>query len=137
MADPVMMSVANALAAKAADVAAVGSKTAMAALARLIRNRLAGNKPAAAALDAAQAAPENPAAVRELARMLEHAAAADPDFEAQLRALWAQARVELSARDGGIVNNSTGTVGGHLIQARDLHIEGGLTLGDVHGPAQP
>jgi len=34
-------------------------------------------------------------------------------------------------RDDGTVNSNTGTVGGHLIQARDLHVEGGLRLGDI------
>jgi hypothetical protein len=136
MTDPIMLSVASALAAKAADVAVESSKTAMAALIRVVRDRFAGNKAATATLEAAQAAPENPAAVEELAQVLEHAAAEDVGFSVQVRALWTEAQVELSARDGGTVNSNTGTVGGHLIQTRDLHVEGGLRLGDAHGPAQ-
>jgi hypothetical protein len=127
MIDPVMISVANALATKAADVAAEGVRSAMSALIRLVRSRFAGDKAAAAALDAAQAAPQDQAAIEELARVL------DAGFAAQLRALWPELRAELSAGEGETVNSSTGTVGGHLIQARDLHVEGGLLLGDVQG----
>jgi hypothetical protein len=47
--------------------------------------------------------------------------------------LWQQARLELSASEGGVVNISTGTVRGHLIQTRDLSVQGGLHLGDVSG----
>jgi|SRR5580658_692539 hypothetical protein len=133
MIDPVMISVANALATKAADVAAEGVRSAMSALIRLVRSRFAGDKAAAAALDAAQAAPQDQAAIEELARVLERASAADAGFAAQLRALWPELRAELSAGEGETVNSSTGTVGGHLIQARDLHVEGGLLLGDVQG----
>ena len=133
MTDPYMVSVASALATKTADLAAEGVRSAMGALMRLVRNRFAGDKEAAAALDAAQAAPQDLAAVQELARVLERAGASDAGFGAQVRALWLELRAELSARDGGTVNSNTGTVGGHLIQARDLHVEGGLLLGDVQG----
>ncbi|HET9894106.1 MAG TPA: hypothetical protein VFQ44_04175 [Streptosporangiaceae bacterium] len=133
MTDPFMVSVASALATKAADMAAEGVRSAMGALMRLVRSRFAGDKAAEAALDAAQAAPRHQAAVQELARVLELAAAADADFAAQVRALWPELQAGLSARDGGTVNSSTGTVGGHLIQARDLHVEGGLSLGNVQG----
>ncbi len=136
MTDPIMLSVASTLAAKAADVAVESSKTAMAALIRIVRDRFAGDKVAAGTLEAAQAAPENPVAVQELARVLERTAAADVGFSVQVRALWTEAQAELSAHDGGTVNSNTGTVGGHLIQTRDLHVEGGLWLGDAHGPAQ-
>jgi hypothetical protein len=128
-----MASVASALATKAAEVAADGVRSAMGALIRLVRSQFAGDKAAAVALDAAQAAPQDLAAVQELARVLERAGAADAAFAAQVRALWPELRAELSAADGETVNSSTGTVGGHLIQARDLHVEGGLLLGDVQG----
>lgn len=133
MTDPFMLSVASALAAKTADVTADGVRSAMGALMRLVRSRIAGDKAAEADLAAAQAAPQDTAAVHELARVLERAGSADDGFAAQLRALWPEVLAELSARDGGTVNSSTGTVGGHVIQARDLHVEGGLSLGDVQG----
>src|SRR6266705_4710883 len=67
-------------------------------------------------------------------RSLWSGATADAEFGAWVRDLWPRARVELAARDGGVVNASSGTVGGHLVQARDLHVQGGLNLGDVHRP---
>ncbi len=137
MTDQIMLSIASALAARAADAAAEGARSAATTLMRLVRSRLAKDKAAAAALDSARAAPGDPAAVRELAAALERIAGADAGFAAQVRELWPEARAELSSDGGGTVNTSTGTVGGHLIQARDLHVEGGLLLGDVNHPAQP
>jgi hypothetical protein len=40
----------------------------------------------------------------------------------------------LSAGEGGVVNSATGPVGGHLMQARDVQVEGGLHFGDVQRP---
>ena len=57
-------------------------------------------------------------------------------FGARIRELWSQAAAELSAREDGVVKSATGTVGGHLIQARDVRVEGGLHLGDVLRPDQ-
>jgi hypothetical protein len=43
----------------------------------------------------------------------------------------------VSVREGPVVNSSTGTVAGHLIQARDLHVQGSLQLGDVRDQTFP
>jgi hypothetical protein len=134
MADEIMMAVASALAGKAAEAAVEGARGAWDALVRLVRGRFGRDRGAAAALEAAQAQPTDQAAVRELGQALERVASADSSFAEQVRALWPDASAELSARDGGVLNVSTGTVGGHLIQARDLRIEGGLSLGDVRSP---
>jgi hypothetical protein len=75
--------------------------------------------------------PEDPAAIQRLASALEQLAAVDDFFAARIRVLWPQVQLELAACDGGIVNISSGRVEGHLIQARDLHVEGSLQLGDV------
>lgn len=131
MADEIMMAVASALAGKAAEAAVDGARGAWGALVRLIRGRFDRDRGATEALEAAQAQPSDQGAVQELGQALERVAAADPGFAEQMRALWPQASAELSARDGGVINVNTGTVGGHLIQARDLRIEGGLNLGDV------
>ena len=131
MADEVMMAVASALAGKAAEAAFGGARSAWNALVRLVHERFAKDGDAAAALGAAREQPEDQAAIDELSRALGRVAAADPEFAEQLRALWPVASQELSARDGAVLNVSTGTVGGHLIQARDLRVEGGLHLGDV------
>ncbi len=136
MADEIMVSVAAALAGKAAEAAFGGARSAWGSLVRLVRGRLAGDETAVAVLQKAQARPGDQAAVERLALALERAAAADGNFAARVRDLWPRASVELSARDGGVVNASSGTVGGHLVQARDLHVHGGLHLGDVRGPSE-
>jgi hypothetical protein len=137
MTDPVLATVATTLAARAAEAAADGVHTAWTALVRLVRGRLAADRAGAAALTAAEADPADSQRVTTLALALERAAAADPDFGSQLRDLWSRASAELSASESGVVNSSTGTVGGHLIQARDLHVEGGLSLGDVYRRQPP
>lgn len=138
MADEIMVAVAAALAGKAAEAAVQGARGGWGALVRLVRQRFSGDLAAAAALQAAGGRPSDQAAVRELARMLERAAAADAGFAARLRSLWPEASAELASQAGAgdVVNTVTGTVGGHLIQAGDLHVEGGLRLGDVTGGGQ-
>jgi|SRR5450755_3018676 hypothetical protein len=137
MSDPVMLSVAAAVAGKAAEAAFESGKTALAALVRLIRDRLTRDAQSAALDSALTATDDDPAAAQELARVLQWVAAEDPGFAAQVRTLWPQVQVELSARDSAVVNTSTGTVSGHLVQARDLYVQGNLQLGDVHDPSQP
>jgi hypothetical protein len=131
MADPLMLSVASAVAGKAAETAADAGKTALAALVRLVRGRLAGHETAAGTLDSARSTPEDSASVARLALALQQLAAADEEFAAQIRDLWQEVRAELAVREDRVVNSSTGTVAGHLIQARDLHVQGSLQLGDV------
>lgn len=134
MADEITMALASALAGKAAEAAVGGARGVWNALVRLVRERFTRDDAAAKALDAAQAEPEDQAAVHKLSRALDRVAAVDPEFAEQVRALWLPASQELSVPDGGVLNVSTGTVTGHLIQARDLRIEGGLHLGDARSP---
>jgi hypothetical protein len=129
--DPVISSVANALAGQVAEAAVQGGKAACAALVRLVRERFGHDKQAAAALEVARSSPGDEAALAGLAQVLERLVSADADFGARLRELWPQAAAELSAGDGGVVNSSTGSVGGHLMQARDVRVEGGLHFGGV------
>jgi hypothetical protein len=129
MADPIMTSIAAALAGKAAEAAMNGGKAAWGELVRLVRTRFGRDKVAVEVLERAESGAEDPASVMALAQELEQIAAADSGFRTRLLALWPVASAELSAEDGGVVNSNTGTVAGHLIQARDLHIEGGLHLG--------
>jgi len=109
---------------------------ACAALVRLVRDRLRRDKKAATALEAAGRHPEDEAALADLARALERLAAADGDFASRLRELWPRAAAELTVSQGDVVNSATGSVGGHLMQARDVHVEGGLQFGDVQRPAE-
>jgi hypothetical protein len=134
MADPVMSSIAAAVAGKAADAAMQGGKSACAVLVRLIRERFGRGTDASATLEAARENPDDQAARAGVASALELLAASDAGFAVQLRELWAQASLELSATQGGVANSATGSVGGHLMQARDLHVEGGLHFGDVQRP---
>jgi hypothetical protein len=131
--DPFILAIATAVASKTADAVVGGGQSACAALVKLVRERFSHDKAAAAVLETASSNPENKAAVADLAETLERLALADADFEMRLRKLWPAVEVELSASEGGVVNSVTGSVGGHLIQARDIRIEsGGLHFGDVH-----
>jgi hypothetical protein len=113
-----------------------GGKKACAALVRLVRGRFSHDKAAVAVLERAQSDPENDAAIATLALTIERLALADADFESRLRELWPAAAAELSASEGGVVNSATGSVGGHLMQARDVRVEGGLHFGDVQRRAR-
>ena len=136
MPDQFLSTVAAAVAGKAAELAVQGGKGACAALVRLVRERLGGDRDGAAALAAANANPRDGVAVDGLAAALERLTSQDVAFAAQLRELWPRAEAELSASHGGVANSATGSVGGHLLQARDLHVEGGLRFGDVQHPSE-
>jgi hypothetical protein len=129
VADPIMMAVASALAGKAAEAAVESGKSAWASLMRLVRTRFARDEAATVALRALEAQPQDPVRVRELALALERINASDAEFRGQLHTLWQSASVELAAQEGGVVNSVSGTVEGHLLQARDVRVEGGLHLG--------
>jgi hypothetical protein len=136
MSDPVISSIAAVVAGKAAEAAVQGGMSACTALVRLVRERFSRDKEARTALEAAKSKPEDAAAVAGLALVLERLVLADAGFGARLRELWPQAAAELSAREGGVVNSATGSIGGHLMQARDVQVEGGLHFGDVQRPDQ-
>src|SRR5690242_6547672 len=88
--DELIMTIAAALAASGADAVVGGGQSALQALVRFVRARFAHRPDAAAALDAAE---EDPAddSVAALAEAIESESAADPEFAAQLRRLWAEA----------------------------------------------
>jgi hypothetical protein len=135
MSDPIISSVAAAVASRAAELTVQGGKDACAALVRLIRERFGRDKEAAVALDAACGRPEDEAAIARLALELERLVLVDDHFATRIRELWPQAAAELSVGEGGVVNSATGSVGGHLMQTRDVRVEGGLHFGDVQGSA--
>jgi hypothetical protein len=131
MADALISSVATAVAGQAAQAALQGGKDALAALIRAVRERFGHDKRASAALEAADRDPGDGTALAGLSEALERLFSADPDFAARIRDLWPQAAAELSASEGSVINSATGTVHGHLMQARDVRVEGGLHFGDV------
>jgi hypothetical protein len=135
MVDEIMLAIASALAGKAADAVADSARETWGRLVRLVRDRFRGDERGTTVLAAARGRPGDSDAVHELAGVLAQAAAADQKFGADLRALWLTVGPQLSAAGGSVINVVTGTAGGHVIQTRDLHVEGGIHLGDTHGPA--
>jgi hypothetical protein len=131
MPDPVISSIAAVVAGKAAEAAVEGGKSACASLVRLVRERVSRDKESRAALERAHVNPHDDTAMAGLVLVLERLAVTDADFGVRLRELWPRAAAELSANEGGVVNSSAGSVGGHLMQARDVRVEGGLHFGDV------
>lgn len=131
--DPFLLSIATAVAGKAADAVVEGGQNACGALVRLVRERFSRDKATAAVLETASRNPEDGRAIADFAEMLQQLIRVDADFETRLRNLWPTVEAELSASEGNVVNSATGSVGGHLMQARDVRIEsGGLHFGDVH-----
>jgi hypothetical protein len=111
MPEPILVSIAAALAAKSAT-----------SLYELVKRKFTGRKEATAALEAAEnAAPDSPP-VATLAAHLAAAESEDPAFSVELRHTWQQ----VSADHGGVVNHITGNVSGKVVQARD--IEGGVSF---------
>lgn len=111
MPEPILVSIAAALAAKTAT-----------SMYELVKRKFAGRKDAEAALAAADGVTPDSAEVATLATHLAAAESEDPAFGAELRNTWQQA----SASQGGVVNQITGNVSGKIVQARD--IEGGVSF---------
>lgn len=118
MTPDIMAAVAAALAGKAVESTWSGGKKALAALTQTVRERFDRDDKARKALDDAQRVQDD-AAIAELIQALHRVAAADPDFAARVQDLWPRVATE--------VNIVSGTVGGHLVQARDIH--GGIRFG--------
>jgi hypothetical protein len=115
MPEPVLVSIAAALAAKAVT-----------SIYDMVKKRFADRAEARAALEAANNAPNDDQAVHALAEQLAVEEAADPEFGASLRAEWAKVNVEQHADRGGVTNQITGNVSGKVVQARD--IDGGVSF---------
>lgn len=111
MPEPILVSIAAALAAKSAT-----------SLYEVVKRRFADRKEAEAALEAVGGAPSDSPEVAALATHLAAAETDDPTFGVELRRTWQQ----VSASRGGVVNQITGNVSGKVVQARD--IKGGISL---------
>jgi hypothetical protein len=125
--DPIMTEVAVAVAGKLTETLTAGAKAALGNLVQLVKKRFAGDDAAQHALTEAEKAPDDADRVTALANQLERLAAEDPKFAEQLRGLWSQTSVHLHAETGGVVNEVSGSVSGHVVQARD--IQGGVSFG--------
>lgn len=109
MTDPVLVSIAAALAGRSAT-----------SLYELVRRKFGDRGAAAAALArSAGAAPES-AEVADLAAHLAATEGGAPDFGVELRRVWQQ----VAATEDGVVNHITGNVSGKVVQARD--VKGGI-----------
>lgn len=128
--DPLLEAAATALATKAVDALADGGRSAWQALVQLVRTRFAADPTAKEALDSARAEPQDEEKVEWLAYELGRAERQDPQFGHQLRRLWDQVGNEVLIESGDVVNKISGTVKGHVVQARD--IEGGVAFGPRH-----
>lgn len=115
MPEPVLMSVAAAVAGRVA-----------AALYTLVKAKFADDPDATAVLEAAEGAAQDSPQVRDLAETLEAKQASDPAFGEQLRAEWERSSVGQQAESGGVTNQVSGSVGGNVVQARD--IDGDITF---------
>jgi hypothetical protein len=125
--DPMMTAVAAAVAGKLTESLTVSAKTALANLVKLVRKRFTTDATAQQALTAAEQAPDDTDRITALASQLQRLAAADPEFAKQLRTLWSEAGTHLHAETGGVVNEVSGNVAGHVVQARD--VQGGISFG--------
>lgn len=129
MADPMLVAVAAAVAGKITEAAAAGAKTALGNLIKLVRTRLARDDAAQAALAEAEQVPNDASRVTSLAAELGRLVKEDTKFAAQLRSTWSEARVYLQAQQDGTINQVSGAVSGHVVQARD--IDGGVSFGSA------
>ncbi|MGI5145101.1 hypothetical protein ACQEVC_01655 [Plantactinospora sp. CA-294935] len=131
MPDPVMVAVASALAAKAAEGLSDGGRAAFAALARLVRRKLRADEvESEGVLEVAQTRSDDETCVRRLAVALEAVAARDQKFADELNFLWRHVRDQQTAGIS-VINQVTGAVSGNVVQVRDVH--GGISLGPL-GP---
>jgi hypothetical protein len=123
MSDQIMTAIAVALAGKTADTMFSGSKDALTALARLIRERFGHDDKAQKVLESAQKAPDDPAELEALTRELDRLASMDPVIAkeiSQLRSLVVH---------GSVQNIVTGaTKDSTIIQTRDNY--GGIHIGN-------
>ncbi|MGV9365343.1 hypothetical protein [Amycolatopsis sp. NPDC003731] len=106
MPEPILVSVAAALAAKGAT-----------GLYELVKRKFAKDPEATKALEAASIAPADTQPITALAHRLEQAEADDQSFAEELRTEWQK----LSITHGGVHNQVTGNITGKVVQAGDIH----------------
>lgn len=112
MPEPILMSIAAALAARSAR-----------SLYELVRRRFTGREEAEAAFEAAAGAPPDSPEVAALAGHLAAEEARDPAFSHELRRTWQQ----IDVSGGSLINRVKGNVSGQVVQARD--VEGDINFG--------
>jgi len=126
MIDEFAAAVAAAVAGSAGTTIVGEGRRALAALVRLVRERLSKDSSTEAALLAAEADPADKTKVTRLAVALDLTAAHDEAFESRLRALWCDLKAATVVDHGSVVNTVNGQVRGNLIQAHT--IDGGVSF---------
>jgi hypothetical protein len=107
MPEPILVSIAAALAAKGAT-----------GLYDLVKRKFAKDPKAIATLEAASSAPAGSQPVLALAERLHQTEANDQEFAGELRAEWQKLP---EATRAGVHNQITGDVTGKVVQAGDIH----------------
>ncbi|MGH3624157.1 MAG: hypothetical protein ACRDQ5_20595 [Sciscionella sp.] len=110
MTEPILVSIAGALASRAAT-----------GLYELVKRAFSGRPHATRALEAAEGAAEGSPEVERLAEELAAAQREDPAFGEELRTKWNALSVRQQAQYGGVTNQISGEVSGRVVQARDIH----------------
>jgi hypothetical protein len=116
--DELALAVATTVATKGAEALVSGARSAVAALVRCVRDRVAGPGDRGGL-------PGPGESIEAFAAGIARAMDGDPAFAAMLPRLWHDASVELCAVEGGVVNVFTGS-GRNVVQARD--IQGGVSF---------
>jgi hypothetical protein len=92
-----------------------------------LREKLRGNPTARGALEITIENPADMAAREQFLSLLRDHTANDAEFRAWLASRWSEVRAAVEADASHSANLITGTVHGHVVQARDVH--GGIHLG--------
>ena len=122
MADPIMQSIATALAGQAATALTSAGKKALEKVRDLVRGKSANDPQTLAALEAAEDREPGHPKVQALAQRLDQLASHDPAFGEELRTNGEVLQQEINATAGGVVNHNSGQVN-KLVQ--------GHTFGDI------
>ncbi|MEV4481697.1 hypothetical protein [Micromonospora coxensis] len=130
MDDPLMLAAATTLVAWATTNLADSARSAVTGLTGFLKDRFR-NEAAVRELAEATGRPPAPDTPRRLATLLEREALRDPTFDAEFRARFAQVQAVVAAHSGNVTNTVSGDIGGHVVQARDVH--GGISFGGERG----
>ncbi|WP_432978173.1 hypothetical protein [Dactylosporangium sp. CA-233914] len=125
MPDEIALAIATTLATKGAEAVVAEGRTALAALAGMIRDRFRRGSREADALREAVARPEDRERQLVLAELLGRALADDPRFAGRVLAQWRAVQEELTLERGAVINHFSGAAD-KVVQARDVH--GDITL---------
>jgi hypothetical protein len=125
MTDPILDSLATALAGQAITALGAAGGKAVQKVRELLRRRSEEDPETQAALEAAEQPSAGQPEIRALAERLDRVAEQEPELGEQLRAEGATVHKEISSSGNSVVNENSGNVD-KLIQARDIH--GSITL---------